>query len=497
MTESRRKAVAIIGAGVQGLAAARTLVELGYEIRIFEKLDGIGGTWHEKKSYPGLASHGPMKNLLYPDFPGPAGFDENKPIAREDFVAYLESYARHFRLLDLISFGCRVEEILDNPGRPLLVKARGADGQTVEYACDYVVYTTFTTVGFVPRFPGDETFPGRIVHTSDLNGDVLETAIRKGERILVLGGNKSAADVVSYLDSRSYKNYLWVFRRNTWGSDYDSIAAGSMVLRLGFYIYYRIFRSRRLRPLAGAAFLPLRLFGYFISPFPESHPLDIGYNGAIWRKEQVAVLRRSRFHRGEIARIEGRNVHLAVRGAPSGHDEIRDTFDLIVCGTSFVQTKDARIMVSAAGTERPLDQEKSDFLFRSMIHPSAPRIVFWNAAISPGRITLSSYLLSLWFHRHFRSLEEGACDRAVMTAEIDDDRRMVRENAIPDYSVWKTFQKAQGLFIEKNSSLTLKDLGLYDTKTRLILLSASPADLKEIYLRKLAEMKTAGAPSSP
>jgi dimethylaniline monooxygenase (N-oxide forming) len=56
--------VVIIGAGVQGLAAARTFVDLGYQIRIFEKLDGVGGTWHKKKSYPGLASHGPMKNLF-------------------------------------------------------------------------------------------------------------------------------------------------------------------------------------------------------------------------------------------------------------------------------------------------------------------------------------------------------------------------------------------------------------------------------------------------
>src|SRR5580704_4834349 len=105
------KTVVIIGAGVQGLAAARTFSDLGYQVRIFEKLDGVGGTWHKKKSYPGLASHGPMKNIFYPDFPGPKGFDENKPFLREDYVEYLNSYARHFRIFELISFNSNVTEL--------------------------------------------------------------------------------------------------------------------------------------------------------------------------------------------------------------------------------------------------------------------------------------------------------------------------------------------------------------------------------------------------
>lgn len=492
------KTVVIIGAGVQGLAAARTFVDLGYSVRVFERLDGVGGTWHAKKSYPGLVSHGPMRNLFYPDFPGPKGFDESKPFLREDFVDYLNAYARHFRIFELISFNSNVTKMRYDRGRsgkPITVTVQNVStGQIDEHECDFVIYTTLTTVGFVPRFAGDETFEGKIIHSSDLSGEMVNDALREGRRILVVGGNKSAADVVAYLESRSYGNYLWVFRRNTWGANYRHIAAGNRTIRIGLYIYYKIFHSKRFGWLAGATFLPLRLFRYFLSPFPESHPLQVGFNGAIWRQEQIAVLRQSRYHRGEIAKIAGREVFLTTRRRSADDGTIRDTADLIVCGTSFSQTKNAEIVVND-GKERLLEQGNADFLFRNMIHPSAPNIVFWNGAISPGRITLSAYLLSLWFHAYFCSLRAGTPSPASMMQEIESDKELARKNGFPEFSVWKAFQKAQGLFIEKNSTLTLKDLGLLNTKTRMILLSAGPSEMKDVYLSKLNEFKSLGGSS--
>jgi hypothetical protein len=488
------KTVVIIGAGVQGLAAARTFVDLGYQVRIFEKLDGVGGTWHKKKSYPGLASHGPMKNLFYPDFPGPRGFDESKPVIRDDYVEYLNSYARHFRIFELISFNSEVTGLRydrDRSEKAITIRVQNVSTMEVtEQECDFVIYTTLTTVGFVPSFRGDETFDGKIVHSSDLNDELLNDTLRAGKRIIVLGGNKSAADVVAYLESRSYKNYLWVFRQNTWGFNYKHIAAGYRINRIGFYIYYKIFRSKRLGWLAGPAFLPLRLFGFFVSPFPESHPLRVGFNGAVWKQEQIDVLRQSKFHRGEIANIVGRQVFLTTRGQSADGGTICEAADLIVCGTSFLQTKDAKVTIAENGKERLLEQGKEDFLFRNMIHPSAPAIIFWNGAIAPGRITLSAYLLSLWFHAYFCSLTEEKYSFRSMVQGIESDKEVMRTNGVSDFSVWRSFQKAQGLAMERVAEVTLRDLWLLNSKVRMILLSASPIELKDIYLKKLSELKS-------
>jgi hypothetical protein len=67
---------------------------------------------------------------------------------------------------------------------------------------------------------------------------------------------------------------------------------------------------------------------------------------------------------------------------------------------------------------------------------------------------------------------------------------MMRKNGVSDFNVWRTFQKAQGLFIEKISEVILRDLGLLNSKVRMILLLASPIELKDIYLKKLNELKS-------
>ena len=48
----RRFSVAIIGAGMSGILAAYRLKQAGVNFVLFEKNDGIGGTWFEN-TYPG------------------------------------------------------------------------------------------------------------------------------------------------------------------------------------------------------------------------------------------------------------------------------------------------------------------------------------------------------------------------------------------------------------------------------------------------------------
>ena len=57
--------VAIIGAGMAGILAAIKLKEFGIKnITIFEKADGVGGTWRDN-SYPGLHCDVPSHHYTY------------------------------------------------------------------------------------------------------------------------------------------------------------------------------------------------------------------------------------------------------------------------------------------------------------------------------------------------------------------------------------------------------------------------------------------------
>lgn len=61
---------AIIGAGVAGLASARRCLENGYEVLVYERSKGVGGTWVYDERIGldefGLPIHTSMyKNLMY------------------------------------------------------------------------------------------------------------------------------------------------------------------------------------------------------------------------------------------------------------------------------------------------------------------------------------------------------------------------------------------------------------------------------------------------
>lgn len=62
--------IAIIGAGWSGLQIATVLRECGYDVRVFEQLDDVGGTWHPANAYAGLAIHTPAFRCQFHGFDG-------------------------------------------------------------------------------------------------------------------------------------------------------------------------------------------------------------------------------------------------------------------------------------------------------------------------------------------------------------------------------------------------------------------------------------------
>ncbi len=57
--------VAIIGAGVSGLQVAKILIEGGFNIKVFEKYQEIGGVW--LCNYPNLHLQTPKSNFKIPN----------------------------------------------------------------------------------------------------------------------------------------------------------------------------------------------------------------------------------------------------------------------------------------------------------------------------------------------------------------------------------------------------------------------------------------------
>src|SRR5258706_15588887 len=94
--------VGIIGAGLSGLVTAKTLLNYGHEVVIFEKGKELGGVWSSCNHYPGLTTQNTRDTYAFSDFPMPKSFPEF-PTGLQ-MLEYLKAYADKFSLVDKIQF---------------------------------------------------------------------------------------------------------------------------------------------------------------------------------------------------------------------------------------------------------------------------------------------------------------------------------------------------------------------------------------------------------
>ena len=99
--------IAIIGAGVSGMAAAKQLCH--HNPVVFEASDSIGGVW-KSCAYNSTKLQSPRKAYEFSDFPWPNRDDPSFP-SHIEILDYLESYAKHFDVLKFVKFNSKVVEL--------------------------------------------------------------------------------------------------------------------------------------------------------------------------------------------------------------------------------------------------------------------------------------------------------------------------------------------------------------------------------------------------
>ncbi|UUY04255.1 NAD(P)/FAD-dependent oxidoreductase [Svornostia abyssi] len=194
--------VAIIGAGLSGLAMAMAMQDAGMQgFTIFEKAQDVGGTWRENQ-YPGLTCDVPGRFYQFHDAPNPdwshryaAGWEIHRYIRR---VVSDRGLAPHIR------FGSEVTEARWEDDHWHL---RTSDGD--EHTADVVVAAT--GVLHQPRLPsidGMATFAGPSFHSARWQHDVpLE-----GKRIAVVGTGSTSAQIVGALAGTA--SHIDVYQRS-------------------------------------------------------------------------------------------------------------------------------------------------------------------------------------------------------------------------------------------------------------------------------------------
>ncbi len=178
--------IAIIGAGMSGIAAVVKLREAGYtDLTVFEKADRVGGTWREN-SYPGLSCDVASRwysfsFALNPDWTHRYSYGP-------EIQAYMEKTANDFGVTDIVRFNTPVTDLRYEA--PLWHLTTGT-GETLEY--DVVIGAT--GVLHHPMYPdieGLDSFAGDCFHSARWNHDVDLT----GKRVGIIGTGSTAAQIV-------------------------------------------------------------------------------------------------------------------------------------------------------------------------------------------------------------------------------------------------------------------------------------------------------------
>ncbi|MFG2970536.1 flavin-containing monooxygenase [Streptomyces sp. NPDC048288] len=183
----------VIGAGAAGVSALQQLRQRGHEVDCFEKTDRVGGHWHT--DYDALHLITSRDMTTFEDFPMPADYPH---FPRRDQVrAYIESYARHHGLYEIIRFGTAVTSV-----EPVEAPEGSGDARTGAYgwrvttsAGDDEIYDGVLVANGhlwdpkIPDVPGE--FTGKTIHS----GSYRNVSDLEGDRILVVGAGNSGCDL--------------------------------------------------------------------------------------------------------------------------------------------------------------------------------------------------------------------------------------------------------------------------------------------------------------
>ncbi len=179
--------VAILGAGFGGLAMACSLAGIGvHDFVIFERLDGVGGTWRAN-SYPGAACDVPSHLYSLSFAPNPNW--SRTYAAQPEILRYIEDCYDRFDVRRKVRFGTEIVAASWQDDRRCW---RLADAVGTECEADVVVSAIglFHTPA-APDLPGLGDFAGTVFHSARWNHDHDLT----GRQVAVIGTGASAIQI--------------------------------------------------------------------------------------------------------------------------------------------------------------------------------------------------------------------------------------------------------------------------------------------------------------
>jgi cyclohexanone monooxygenase len=198
--------VIIVGAGFAGLYQLRELRKRGYNVRVIEAGNDIGGIWYWN-CYPGarVDTYGSMYQYSAPELWTDWDYSEKYP-QWDEVRKYFDYVDSKWDLRRDCQFGTGVTAAtFDEKANVWNVKTD--DGETT--TCRWLMLCAgFAAKRHIPDFPGLKSFKGEAHHTSLWPQGGLDV---RGKRVGVIGTGASAVQVIQEVSKEAAR--LTVFQR--------------------------------------------------------------------------------------------------------------------------------------------------------------------------------------------------------------------------------------------------------------------------------------------
>ncbi|KAF5007223.1 hypothetical protein FDECE_6438 [Fusarium decemcellulare] len=234
--------VCVVGTGVLGLLAIKNLREQGLDVTALERHDHIGGTWHASQNLEqttavtGTTANTSRQCCAFTDYPMPYDYPVHPP--QKDLEKYIESYAKHFDLLQHVEFSTSVDHIERDEERgawKVFTRNTKTGADRCRTFSRIVVATGMLNVKNAPNVKGLEKFAGDALHSRQ-----FKDASKYAEKnVLVVGIGASGADTTSFLTKAgankvylSHRGQFYLLPRRVKGKAFDH----TMTRRVGMCV---------------------------------------------------------------------------------------------------------------------------------------------------------------------------------------------------------------------------------------------------------------------
>jgi hypothetical protein len=197
--------IAVIGAGISGIAVANTLKKNGFVPVVFEKHEKIGGVW--ATAYPEVHLQNIYTQYHLSGFDWP--FKPDLHPTGEQVMRYLTEAVRHLGLdIRLRHEVLQMQEQADG----WLLRYRNTDGVHEEtFAYVLLAAGQYTDGKNIPTYLDQVLFKGKII----TERDITSLDVFNGKQVVVVGYGKSALDMATLAAERSAQVHH-VFRAANW-----------------------------------------------------------------------------------------------------------------------------------------------------------------------------------------------------------------------------------------------------------------------------------------